>query len=456
MSATPQETLADAIDRVGSPVTLLKNSQAPLHTFVGVPAEYTNWRSEQRVWLERCALIDQSHHMSDLFLRGPDAMKLLSDLGVNSFANFGVNKAKQFVAVDPDGRVIGDSILFHLEDDLFDLVGHQVQDWVRFNLERRNYDATAELDDNSAVRRSGPPKFYRFELQGPTATAVIAEATGQPVPDARFFSMVEFTIAGHRVRGLRHGMAGQPGFELFGPWEQGDDVLAALLEAGKGHGLERTGAKAYSTINLESGWIPIPPPAIYSSHPLMEEYRQWLPASRTGSLSGSLEADSMADYNLTPYELGYGRHVKFDHDFVGREALERIADGPHRQKVTLVWNEDDVADTFKTMFQPGPGAKFIDMPKGRYALHHVDEVLASDGSPAGISLDCGYIANQRAMVSLAVLDPAYCTTGTEVTVVWGESPNSTKPAVEEHRQVSIRATVAPVPYAAFARDRYRS
>jgi vanillate/3-O-methylgallate O-demethylase len=136
-----------------------------------------------------------------------------------------VGKAKQFVAVDPEGYLIGDAILFQLEEELFDLVGHpMVLDWVTFHLERGDYEATVERDDNSAVRASGPPKLYRYELQGPAAAALIQEVSGAPLPDVRFFTMAEFTVAGRRVRGLRHGMAGQPGFELFGPWADGDAV----------------------------------------------------------------------------------------------------------------------------------------------------------------------------------------------------------------------------------------
>ena len=180
--------------------------------------------------------------------------------------------------MNPDGHLIGDAILFHLEEELFDLVGHpMVLDWVTFNLERGDYEATVERDDNSAVRTSGPPKLYRYELQGPTAAALIEEVTGAPLPDVKFFNMAEFTIAGRRVRGLRHGMAGQPGFELFGPWEDGDAVLDALLRAGENHGLVRVGAKAYSTANLESGWVPAPMTALFSDDPLMQEYREWLP-----------------------------------------------------------------------------------------------------------------------------------------------------------------------------------
>ena len=218
--------------------------------------------------------------------------------------------------------------------------------------------------------------------------------------------MTEFTIAGRRVRGLRHGMAGQPGFELFGPWEDGDAVLDALLRAGENHGLVRVGSKAYSTANLGSGWVPAPMPALFSDDPLMQEYREWLPVAKVGSIGGSLDSADIADYYLTPYDIGYGKTVKFDHDFIGRAALERLSQtAPPRTKVTLVWNADDVTAAIGSLYRPGPGAKYIDMPKARYATHHEDKVL-KDGAQVGISLDCGYLANEREMVSLATIDTA--------------------------------------------------
>ncbi|HLM03783.1 MAG TPA: aminomethyl transferase family protein [Blastococcus sp.] len=450
------ESLAAALTQAGSPVELLRNLAFPPSTFPVKP-EFTNWRSEQRSWVETCALLDQSHHMTDLFIEGPDALRLLSDVGVNTFANFGMGKAKQFVAVNPEGYLIGDAILFHLEEELFDLVGHpMVIDWVTFNLERGDYKATVERDDNSAVRKSGPPKFYRYELQGPTAAALTEEVTGAPLPDVKFFNMTEFTIAGRRVRGLRHGMAGQPGFELFGPWEDADAVLEELLRVGEKHGLVRVGAKAYSTANLESGWVPAPTTALISDDPLMQEYREWLPIEKVGSIGGSHDSADIRDYYLTPYDIGYGKTVKFDHDFIGREALERLSQtSPPRTKVTLVWNADDVTEAIGSLYRSGPGAKYIEMPKARYATHHEDKVL-KDGRQIGISLDCGYLANERVMVSLATLENEYAEPGTEVTVVWGEHPVSAKPAVEEHVQVEIRATVAPVPFESFARENYRS
>ena len=454
----PSESLAAALARAGSPVDLLRNLAFPPSTFPVQP-EFTNWRSEQRAWLDTCALLDQSHHMTDLFVDGPDALRLVSDLAVNTFANFGAGRAKQFVAVAPDGHLIGDGILFHLDENSFDLVGHpMVIDWVTFHLERGDYAATAERDDNSAVRRSGPPKQYRYELQGPTALAVVEQVSGAPAPDVPFFGMAEFTIAGRRVRALRHGMAGQPGFELFGPWEDGEAVLAALTEAGADHGLVRVGAKAYSTANLGSGWVPAPLPAIFGDDPLLAEYRDWLPIEKVGSIGGSMDSAEIADYYLTPYDIGYGKTVRFDHDFVGRAALEAMAQtiaetGPPRTKVTLVWNADDVTAAVGSLYRPGPGAKYMEMPKARYATHHEDKVLR-DGRQVGISLDCGYLANEREFVSLATVDTALARPGTEVTVVWGEHPVSAKPAVEPHVQVEIRAVVAPSPFD--ARENYRA
>ncbi|MGY1857564.1 aminomethyl transferase family protein [Modestobacter sp. SYSU DS0290] len=449
------ESVSAAIARVGSPLELLRNRATRAHTFPVAP-EFTNWRTEQRAWVESCALLDQSHHMTDLFLSGPDAVRLLSGLAVNSFATFGPGKAKQYVAVSPDGHLIGDAILFHLDEGQFDLVGHpMVIDWVQFHLATGDFDVTAERDDNSAVRASGPPKLYRYELQGPTALPLIEQVTGAPVPQTRFFSMARLTIAGHQVWALRHGMAGQPGFELFGPWDDGADVLAALLSAGADHGLVRAGAKAYSTANLESGWAPAPLPAIFGDDPLLAAYRDWLPVEALGSIGGSQDSDDITDYYLSPHDLGYGRTIKFDHDFVGRAALEAMADQPRRTKVTLVWNAEDVTAAMGSLVGEGPGAKYMDLPKIRYALHQEDKVLVG-GQQVGVSLDCGYVANEREVLSLATIDAAHAEPGTQVTVLWGEQPNSAKPQVEEHVQVEIRATVAPAPYVQFARDAYRA
>lgn len=448
------ETLEQAIGRAGSPVKLLRDAKARPYTFPVTP-EFSNWRSEQRAWRETCALLDQSHHMADLFVRGPGALQLFEDLGVNNVSRFRPETAKQFVAVNHDGYLIGDGILFYLGAGDFDFVGAHpaIVDWVHYNAEVGAYDVEIERDENS-LDRDGPPKLYRYELQGPAANEVVERVTAKPVPEVGFFHMTRFTIAGHEVRALRHGMAGRPGFELFGPWQEGEEVRQALLAAGDELGLVPAGAKAYSTANLESGWIPSPLPAIFTGDD-MREFREWRRAARAGSLGGSFASDDIADYYVTPYDVGYGRLVAFDHDFVGREALERIAAAESRTKVTLVWNPEDVEHAIGTQFGRERSAKYIDLPKARYALFQYDDVR-QDGRRVGISMDCGYLYNEKAMVALAVVDAAVAEPGTEVVVVWGEKPNSTKPQVEPHTQIEIRATVAPAPLGDYARLSYRS
>ena len=105
-------SLEDLLGASGSPVELLRNSQAGPNVYPGVPAEFTNWRDEQTAWQQTCVLFNQSYHMADLAVEGPDALALLSGLGVNSFDGFAVDKAKHFVPCTPDGYVIGDVILF--------------------------------------------------------------------------------------------------------------------------------------------------------------------------------------------------------------------------------------------------------------------------------------------------------------------------------------------------------
>ncbi|OYN94087.1 glycine cleavage system protein T [Enemella evansiae] len=446
------DTLKDAIQKAGSPVELLRNKAARAATFPVAP-EFTNWRSEQAAWRTTAALLDQSHHMTDLYISGPDALRLLTDFGVNSFAKTAPGKAKQYIATNGDGYLIGDAVLFHLEDELFDVVGQStVINWLQYQAEKGGYKVDLERDENSMDRPSGPPKTYRYEIQGPVALEIIEKASGTSVSDVKFFNMADVTIAGHRVRGLRHGMAGQPGLEMFGPWEERDAVLDALLAAGEEYGMVRAGAKAYATANLESGWVPAVVPAIFGD--AEAGYREWLPVNQVASLAGSMDSAEISDYYVTPYEIGYGRSVKFDHDFLGREALEKMADQPHREKVTLVWNADDVAAAMKTLLEPGTPAKYMELPKSRYGLYQHDKVLR-DGKQVGVSLDVGYINNEHAFVSLATVDPDL-TQGTEVTVVWGEQPNSKKPLVEEHRQIELRATVEPCPIAQGTRASYRA
>ncbi len=450
------ESLEDLL-RDKNPVELLRNAQTGANVFPGVPPEFTNWRDEQRAWQETCILFDQSFHMSDLAVEGADAFEMLSRLAVNSFEGFGVGRAKHFVPCSPEGHVIGDVILFALDENRFNLVGRApALNWITYHAETSEYDVGVELDVRSALRTDGRRRSYRFQLQGPNAMGITERVLGGAPPDLRFFHTTKLEIAGKTVGALRHGMVGQPGWELYGPWQDREAVLEAILAAGEEYGLRRSGGRAYSSNTLESGWIPSPLPAVYSGESL-KAYREWLPATGyegSASVGGSFVSEDIEDYYFTPWDLGYGQYVNFDHDFLGREALAQTASREHRHKVTLALDDDDVTRAIGTMFRESGRAKFIDWPAAVYSMHPYDEVTV-DGESVGVSTWIGYSANEGKMLTLAVLDGDHADPGTEVTLVWGEEDGGTsKPTVEPHVQTEIRATVSPVPYVETVRKDY--
>src|SRR5690348_5773871 len=288
-----EKSLEDKLQSSGNPVTMLRNSQVGAYVYPVVPAEYSNWRDEQRAWRDSCVLFDQSHHMVEQHVEGPDALKLFSYLATNSFKSFPVDRAKQFIPCTYDGYVIGDGILFHLAENSLLFVGRApTASWIEFHATTGPWKVATSKDDRSPSRPGGKPvirNHYRFQIQGPNAKSLIQKLNGGPIPEITFFSMDYIKIGGRTVRALRHGMAGAPGLEIWGPYREGDEVRAAIVEAGKEFGLVEVGSRAYATNTLESGWIPSPLPAVYTGAK-MKSYREWLPAASyegTGSIGGS-------------------------------------------------------------------------------------------------------------------------------------------------------------------------
>jgi glycine cleavage system aminomethyltransferase T len=452
------KSLEDLIQAAGNPVDMLRNAQAGPNVYPGVPPEFTNWRDEQEAWQKTCVLFNLSYHMAELTVEGPDALKLLSHLGINTFKNLTLDRAKQFVPCSHDGHVIGDVILFQLAANRFNLVGRiPAFNWVRFHAETGAYDVKVELDERSAARKDPfNRKHYRFQIQGPAAMTVMAKVLGSQPPEVKFFHVCGMTIAGRQVAALRHGMVGQPGFELFGPYAEGEAVREAIVKAGEEFGLRQVGGRAYSSNTLESGWIPSPLPAVYSGDG-MKAYRRWLTADSyeaRASIGGSFVSKRIEDYYLTPWDMGYGSFIDFDHDFIGREALRKMVDEPHRKKVTLALDDADVLRAIGSQLEAGDRAKFIEFPSAVYSMHPFDRVVA-DGKTVGVSTWVGYSSNERKMLTIAVLDAAYAKPGTVVGFVWGEENGGTsKPTVERHRQMEIRAVVSPAPYVEAVRKAY--
>jgi len=454
--------LEEILAAAGNTVEMLRNSQLGAYVYPVVASEFSNWRSEQWAWQHSAVLSDQTHHMVNLYLRGKHAIKLLSDTAVNSMQGFTPNKAKQYVPTTPYGHVIGDGIIFYLAPEEFVYVGRApASNWLRFHATTGGYDVKVELDDRSPMRPMGKPvtrSVWRFQIQGPKAWPIIEKLNGGPLEQLKFFNMSTMRIAGKTVRTLRHGMSGAPGLEIWGPYAEQEEIRTAILEAGKEFGMVPCGGRAYPSNTLESGWIPSPLPAIYTGEKL-KPYRQWLGADSyeaTGSIGGSFVSNNIEDYYLNPWEMGYGSFVRFDHQFHGREALERLKPEAQRKKVTLAWNPQDMTKIMASLFNPdGEQYKFFDVPLANYASSNYDRVIDADGKTVGLSMFTGYSYNEKQALSLATVRPDI-PIGTELRVVWGEENGGTrKTTVEPHRQIEVRAIVSPVPYSRVVRETYQ-
>jgi vanillate/3-O-methylgallate O-demethylase len=146
--------------------------------------------------------------------------------------------------------------------------------------------------------------------------------------------------------------------------------------------------------------------------------------------------------------------VKFDHDYIGRDALQRQATLPQRKKVTFAWNRDDVVKVMASLFDDGDIYKYIDLPLSNYTSASYDKIVGRGGKTVGLSMFAGYSYNERSMLSLGVVDRVVAE-GTELTRVWGEEGGgSRKTTVERHKQAEIRVVVSPVPYSKVARETY--
>jgi vanillate/3-O-methylgallate O-demethylase len=438
-------SLEARIQAFGSPVKMLRSSMAGSHNFP-IPAQASSWPEEQRAWAETALLSDMGQHMPSSVFKGADVLRLFSGLAANSFENFHRNSAKQCIFCREDGLLIGDAVVVALEDDEFEVIGIPVNaSWIQFQAQAGHYDV-AITDDPPTGLNAGERRFFRYAIHGPRASEILERAVGGSVPAIKFFHVGEVTIAGVSVRALNHSMARKPGFELFGARSAGPKVLAALREAGREFGMREGGAISLPTSAYESGWLGLQVPAIYSGES-MRPFREWV--SEYGfegfaSLGGSFVSENIDDYYVTPCDIGFGRLLNFEHEFIGKRALQRIsAEPPRRQKVWLRWDDEDVARVLAAgLLWKGPRPKILGVPYSVYSTFQNDSLLV-DGQIVGVSIICGYTVNVGSWSSLGVIDTRYAVDGARVEVVWGDADTSLRPlATEKHVLTKIRATVS--------------
>jgi vanillate/3-O-methylgallate O-demethylase len=395
------------------------------------PWEYTDWIDESMSWKDTLYIGDWSP-LAKMRVKGRDALRFFSAIAVNSFAKFDVGQAKHIVLCNSAGKIMGEGVLMRLaEDDVLFTSGPGVA-WADYQFRNGDYDAEAS--------QLGPRQFI-LQLQGPHSLFVMEKATGESLRDIGFMRFRDTQIGGVRFKALRQGMAGEIGYELHGPIKHAQEIFQALMAHGRDYGIRRLGGRT-KMVNHVEACFPTPSvdyvPALFgdAEREFTAAYFSANAQANYRNTDGSYEYSDISALYRTPVELGWKKNVKLDHDFIGRAALEPEVADPKRTMVTLIWNAEDVADVYASLFRNEPPYRYMEMPRNLLGCVFADAVT-KDGKLVGVSTSRCYSYYFREMLSLCVLDVALCTPGTGVTVVWGRPGAPQKP---------IRATVAPAPY----------
>ena len=404
-----------------------------VHLYIGnvfnhlIPFEHTGWRDETMAWKENCYLHGNLNPSPTYRIHGPDALKFLSDHCINSFKNFPIGSGKHAVMPDAQGRVMMDGVLVRTAED--DFITYWMAPYIAYALQKGNYDAVGE--DLTG-------KVYLFQLAGPRSLEILEKASGQDFHDVGFMRTQKGSIRGMEFDVLRMGMAGTLAYELHGKIEDAHAVYSALMEAGAAFGIRRLGHRAYLMNHTEDGF-----PQAYYHFPYPWQEDAGFAAVMGGnvnriwsSLRGSMGKELAPRYR-TVVELGWNKMARFDHDFVGRAAIEAELANPRRKMVTLEWNSADILDIHASQYQPGEHYLPMEEPNHAVGTGLWADRVEKNGKMAGVSSGRAYSYNDRTMISLCSIDVAHSALGTEVEVVWGE-PGT--------RQKHIRATVTRFPY----------
>lgn len=408
----------------------------PTYTFVLGRMEIwegDGWKEESSAWKSGAYIASNlSGVAAEVRYSGPQAQELLSRTSINDVWNWRIGTSKHLVSTDQNGLIANHGLAVRDSEDSF----RQLASFPWAAVVNRRLGLNVEVSFNSV---------FIFQIAGPKSLEIIERVLGEQERDLAHLATKKVRIPGLdlEIELSRIGMARTLAYEMRGPFEDGPAVFDAVYEAGKEFGIKRSGWRTYPVNHTEGGFPQMAvtflftaatdPNAIASS-PFLSVYA---PGGR--GLSGSIDPGNLRARFRTPFEVNWGWMAKFDHEFIGKEALEAEATDRKRKTVTLRWNSEDIMDVFASQFEQGEEYKnfeFPTTPQATWAGGHADLVTV-DGKAVGVSSMAVYSYHYREMLSQATLDLEQTAIGTEVIIHWGDYGHRIKP---------IRATVERFPY----------
>lgn len=382
---------------------------------------FNGWQAESMSWKTGCYIHAGLSNVGPTSIKGPGAKQYLQRLVINSFAKFPVGTMKHGVGCTDDGLIAAHGIIERKAEDEFEVYASPLG----VPAGPAPADVKIEIRDN-----------YLFQIAGPTSLQVLEKVTGESLSDIRFLTFRDTRVGGKKTEIGRIGMSGNLAYELHGPLADGPAIYDAVYRAGQEFGIERLGWGTYLVNHVEGGF-PQGTWTFVGAPPKLDP-AFWDAIRTSHKVSGSVDPADMRARLRTPVEVRWHNMARFDHDFVGRAALEKEMASPKRTTVILRWNADDVVDIFASLLRKGPAYKPIDFPYAPnvWPQAHADHVLKG-GRRVGVSSGTIYSYYFREFLSMGCIDLAHSDLGTEVVVQWGDHGGRIK---------DVRATVERFPY----------
>ncbi len=388
------------------------------------------WYETDKSWFES-SYIHAGISGPETTYSGPDAAKLLSDTCMNDVYKWKAGTCKHLVQLDKEG-LIGNHALFMKDAD----DAYRTTAGCPFPVlpvaQSGKYDVQIKERD-----------VFVFQFSGPKSLTILERVTQTDLHDLKFLHFRSVRIPGFDVdiEVCRIGMSGTLAYELRGDKEWGPDVYNACMEAGRDLGLKRLGWRDY-TVNHTFGGFP--QETVHWEMAIFNDPEFQKIALTNIVCSGSVDpADRRARFR-TPVEVGWEWMAKLNHDFTGREALEKEMASPKRKIVTLEFNKEDLIDVYASQFTDEP-YKYMDMPcaQPQQCGGHQDYVTDQEGKVIGYASVPTYSSHYKVTVAHAILDIPEIEEGREVIVKWGDFGGRIK---------DLRATIRPFPYMRYIGD----
>jgi vanillate/3-O-methylgallate O-demethylase len=390
--------------------------------------EGDGWQEESMSWKTGCYVAANLTGPMQVTYRGPQAQELLSRLSINNVQTWPVGTSKHLVMPSEDGLIANHGLAIRDRADTFRQLA--ALPWPLYQIGKLGLDVEATVQD-----------IFILQIAGPTSVQVIERLLGRSLRDLTFLAVRDIEIADVDVELdlelSRIGMVGTLAYEIRGPYAAAPAVYDAVYRAGQDFGIKRLGWRTYAVNHTEGGFPQVNctflPSAVVDPG-FNEMFAGMLNTNHTGSID---PADARARFR-TPQEVNWAWMARFDHDFLGREAVEAEAANPRRTSVILRWNKQDVLDVFASQFEPGEEYKHIELPCAPQQLAggHAD-LVTKDDVRVGVSSAAVYSYYYREMLSQCSIDLEHAEIGTEVVLHWGDHGRRIK---------EIRATVERFPY----------